>query len=143
MKNVIMNRENLIKNLKEVLEKEEEILFAYLYGSYAYDSVLPESDIDIAVFLKPSDIKKYLEIEKKILSSLIDKFHSDRIDLRILNGLPLLHQYNILKDGIPIFIRDEQARVDFDTRVMIRFFELKPYLEEYREMLYMRIKKGI
>jgi len=27
--------------------------------------------------------------------------------------------------------------------VMNRFFELKPYLDEYREMLFLRIKAGI
>lgn len=143
MNKKIENRAHLIKIMKRVFEAEEEILFAYLYGSYVHGPLLPESDIDVAIYLRPSDINKYLDIEKKILSTLIDKIHYDKIDLRILNTLPLLHQYYVLKEGIPIFIRDEQARVDFDTNVMIRYFKLKPYLEEYREMLFQRIKQEI
>jgi hypothetical protein len=57
--------------------------------------------------------------------------------------LPLLLQYHVLKEGIPILIKDEQGRIDFETMVMNRFFELKPYLDEYREMLFLRIKAGI
>lgn len=52
-----MNREKLITVLKEILEKEKEILFAYLYGSYALNFIHSKRDIDIAVYFKPSDIK--------------------------------------------------------------------------------------
>ncbi len=143
MKNEIKKRDILLKTLKEVMEKEEDVLFAYLYGSYAYGVVHSESDIDVAVYLKPSDIKEYLNKEKRILSALIDRLHTDRIDLRILNVSPLLLQYHVIKEGIPILIKDEQERIDFETRVMNRFFELKPCLDEYREMLFLRIKAGI
>ncbi len=143
MKYGIENRNILFKILKEVMEGEEGVLFAYLYGSYACGDVDSESDIDVAVYLTPSDIKEYLEKEKRILSALIDKIHTDRIDLRILNVLPLLLQYRVLKEGIPIFIKEEHERIDFETRVMNRFFELKPYLDEYREILFLRIRSGI
>jgi predicted nucleotidyltransferase len=143
MKNGVGNGEILLKALREAIEEEEGVLFAYLYGSHAYGDVHSESDIDVAVYLKPSDMKEYLEKEKRILSALIDRVRTDRIDLRILNVMPLVFQYNVLKDGTPILIKDEQARVDFETRVMNRFFELKPYLDEYKEMLISRIRAGI
>lgn len=143
MKDGIKKRNILIKALREVMEREESILFAYLYGSHVYDSVHSQSDIDVAIYLTPSDMKGYLEKEKRILSTLIDHIQTDRIDLRILNVLPLVMQYNVLKDGTPILIKDEQSRVDFETGVMNRYFELKPYLDEYKEMLLKRIRAGI
>jgi len=72
-----MKKENLITALKEIMEKETEILFAYLYGSYAHNVIHSRSDID------------------------------------------------------------------FETMVMNRFFELKPYLDEYNRMLLQRIKAGV
>jgi hypothetical protein len=137
-------KESILLNiLKEVLEKDEDILFAYLYGSLVFNSIHPESDIDVTVYLKPSDIKEYIKKEEELLATLITKLHNDKIDLRILNTSPFLLQYNIIKEGIPILIRDEAERVDFETRVMNRFFELKPYLNEYERMLSLRIKTGI
>ena len=47
---------------------------------------------------------------------------------------------NVLKEGTLILSRDEMERVEFETSVMLRFFELKPYLDEYRMMLSERIK---
>ena len=137
------NRTEIFDILKEVMEKDKEVLFAYLYGSYAQDSIHFESDIDVAVYLKSADLKRYSKKEEELTIELVTRIHKDRIDLRILNVLPLLLQYHVLKDGIPIFVRDDKERVDFETRVMNRFFELKPYIDEYHRMLSLKIKAGI
>jgi hypothetical protein len=39
-------------------------------------------------------------------------------------------------------VRDEAERVGFEIKVMNRFFELKPHLDEYRQMLSSRIRSG-
>ena len=51
--------ENLLI-LKKGLEKERDILFAYIFGSRATGKVHPESDLDIAVYLK-EPLKDYTE----------------------------------------------------------------------------------
>ena len=133
----------LINILKRVLEKDQDILFAYLYGSHIYGITHLESDVDVAIYLKDSDIKGFVEKEQKLTSGLVNELHTDKIDLRILNISPILLQYEILKNGIPILIRDEKERGDFETRVMNRYFELKPHLDEYQRMLTLRIKAGV
>jgi len=137
------NKTDLFVILKQVMEKDEDVLFAYLYGSHVHDSIHFESDIDVAVYLKPSNIKKFIKKEEELTTLLITQLHSDKIDLRILNSSPFLLQYKIIKEGILIFVRDEPERVDFETKVMSRFFELKPYFDEYKQMLSLRIKTGI
>lgn len=112
----------LLKNLKEAMEGDEEILFAYLFGSHTYRSIPYGSDIDVAVYLTPSDMKQYVKKEEQLASRLTAQLHHDRIDLRILNVSPFLLQYNVIKEGILFFVRDARERVDFETRVMNRFF---------------------
>jgi predicted nucleotidyltransferase len=131
---------DLTQRLREFLQDVKGISFAYLYGSAAYDPPPPGGDIDIAVYLKPSDMGEYIKKEDELTTLLISKLGTDDIDLRILNVLPLVLQHSILKEGILILSRDETERVEFETSVMIRFFELKPYLEEYRTMLSERIR---
>ncbi len=143
MKDKKKDKNILLKAIKDVIEGEESVLFAYLYGSLAHSASHSESDIDVAVYLTLSDMKGYLEKEKRIFSALVDHIHTDRIDLRILNVLPLVLQYNVLKEGIPILIKDEQSKIDFETEVMNRYFELKPYLDESKEMLFKRIREGL
>ncbi len=133
-------KNGILSILSQVMEKEGEVLFAYLYGSYAHSPAPSGGDIDVAVYLNPSDIKTYITKEEELTSILATKLHNDKVDLRILNVAPFLLQYNVIKDGFPFFVRGAQEKVDFETRVMERFFELKPYLDEYRQMLALRIK---
>ncbi|MDI7258307.1 MAG: nucleotidyltransferase domain-containing protein [Thermodesulfobacteriota bacterium] len=137
------NKSILLNVLKKVLEKDEDILFAYLYGSRVNSPTHLESDIDIAIYLRPSEMKGFIEKDKKLTSMLITELRTDKIDLRILNVAPFLLKYKIIKEGVPIVIRDEVERVDFETRVMNKFFELKPYLDEYQQMLSLRVKTGV
>ena len=41
-----------VENISKILEKEPDILFAYLFGSHAKNTVHKKSDMDIAVYLK-------------------------------------------------------------------------------------------
>lgn len=138
-----MNRQKIIKTLRKTLGRDKEILFAYLYGSYAADDAYFGSDIDVAVYLKPSSMVYYMKKEKELTFALAKTLHRDDVDLRILNVLPFLMQYKVLKEGMLLVLRDELERVDFDTRAMNRYFELKPYLEEFDRMLTLRIEAGI
>jgi predicted nucleotidyltransferase len=128
----IQHLATLTERLKQSLEHDKDILFAYVYGSAVYDPELPGGDIDLAVYLKPSDMKEYIKKEAALTAFLISRLDTDQIDLIL--------QYGILKEGILVLSRDETERVDFETSVMIRFFELKPYVDEYRLMLSQRIR---
>jgi hypothetical protein len=126
---------SLIHQLRKLLQPDTDILFAYLYGSFVTDPDLLGSDIDVGVYLKHWDLNAYVKKEEQLTVLLVSRLHNDRIDLRIINTLPLLLKYSILRDGILVFSRDERERVDFETTSMIRFFELKPSLDEYNRIL--------
>ncbi len=131
---------SLCEGIRKALLHQEDVLFAYLLGSAARGDTTPQSDIDIAVYLRPSTTEWYLKREADLTANLISALRRAEIDLRILNAVPLVFQHEILKGGTLLFCRDELERVDFETRVMLRYFELKPYIEEYRSLLIQRIK---
>ncbi|MCX9014360.1 MAG: nucleotidyltransferase domain-containing protein [Candidatus Methanoperedens sp.] len=45
-----------MEEIKKVLENEADVLFAYLFGSYARGTQGKTSDIDIAIYLRDVDI---------------------------------------------------------------------------------------
>jgi len=44
-------RETIISSLKRVCEEDPNVRMAFLFGSFASERDIPESDIDIAVYL--------------------------------------------------------------------------------------------
>ena len=132
-------------SLRKLEEKSCEVfstspvLFAYLYGSYARDEALPQSDIDIAVFVSGDfSQKEYAELELD-LSIELDKLDlGAETEVRIMNKLPLLMKGEILTEGQLIFCRDDSTRVEFETITRDEYFDFLPLHHQYQKAYFNR-----
>ena len=53
-----------IKALKKFLSKDKEVLFCYLFGSQVTKNSIPESDVDLAIYLavnKNKNLSNFIE----------------------------------------------------------------------------------
>ncbi|MFA5431477.1 MAG: nucleotidyltransferase domain-containing protein [Candidatus Paceibacterota bacterium] len=126
-------REQLISDLKEFFSKREDVVFAYLFGSIAYNNYNSKSDIDVAVFLKTN--KDLFDERINLIVELEKKFKRDA-DVVILNSVKnVFLRYVIFREGILLFKRDEEQRVNFELRAMREYFDYAPYIKMYKEKL--------
>jgi len=91
--------------IRAVLKKKhEEILFAYLHGSFVKKDAF--HDIDVAIYLKrmPASV---LEYELQMETDLLEALRKYIVDVRVLNGAPLSFKYNVIKDGIVLLSKDD------------------------------------
>lgn len=121
-------KEAIEKALKKVLEKHAEISFAYLHGSFTKKQGF--KDIDIAVYLieTPSSI---LDYELKLETELMQAAVHYQVDVRVLNASPLSFRYNVIKEGIPLIVRDDDKRAEFQEATLIDYFDFAPYRKMY------------
>ena len=123
----VLAREGLIAKLCRTLPsilKHHPIRLAYLYGSAVTGEVTPFSDVDIALVIQ--DNLTPLERLKLILHIQVDLAdHCDipDADVRIINDAPLVFRGRVISDGILMYARDEQGRIDFETSTRIRYFD--------------------
>lgn len=130
-----MDKETIIKKAAAALKDEQEVLFAYLYGSVVDRKTHIASDIDIGVFLRPTTVKNMLNTEAKLDSKLATIMNSKKTDLVIINKAPLVIQFNIITSGEVAFSRAEETRIEFETETLYRYFDLKPFLDEEKNLL--------
>jgi predicted nucleotidyltransferase len=98
MKNKLIQKMNSMDN----------ILFAYLFGSYAENKADVHSDVDIAVYMKDISLDNQLEVNFE-LSKLLKK----DVDLVVLNSVKNLFLLeSIFQKGI--LLKDSQNRLDFE-----------------------------
>ncbi|MCZ7403785.1 MAG: nucleotidyltransferase domain-containing protein, partial [Candidatus Methanoperedens sp.] len=94
-----------MENIAKVLEKEPEILFAYIFGSYAKGVQNEKSDIDIAVYLKDENILEKDPLFPSRLAIKVEKILAEKkiVDVRVLNGSTLRFKNQVLRYGKLLF----------------------------------------
>jgi predicted nucleotidyltransferase len=117
------------ERVRHFLGQREEILFAYLHGSFIGGDF---RDIDIAIFLTERGKREALEYELNLESELKD-LTGFSADVRALNHSPLSFRFNVIKNGILLFSRDEVARSDFECLSIVEYHDLDFHRKRYRE----------
>jgi uncharacterized protein YutE (UPF0331/DUF86 family)/predicted nucleotidyltransferase len=96
----MMLKDEIMRRVIRVLERDENVLLAYLFGSTARDATQPVSDLDIAVLLKDNSFEKQADILWRIAKA--SHTSEDRIDLVDLSRAGPHLKYNILREGIKL-----------------------------------------
>lgn len=109
---------SLISNL---FNRDKEVVFVYLYGSFIGDG--PFRDIDIFVYLRNGEdpFADAVRIKEKVFDALVhagfDKFDIDDIDVRVINDSPYYFAIDLLSDGLLIVDNDPELRTDYIEQV--------------------------
>jgi predicted nucleotidyltransferase len=129
-------KKKIADNLKAVLLKKDEIIFAYLQGSFLDGFLF--NDIDIALYLDPKKIppgkeSDYCELLSIELSGVIGFV----ADVHIMNHAPVGFQHSVFKHGELLFSKDDELRSDLIEETSLEymdFYELS--LEYIRDIVY-------
>ena len=108
----------MFKEIEEIFRKHGVVL-AYLFGSRAKGLERKDSDYDIAVLFNRNvtimdEIKLALDIADKL------KLPVEMIDITALNKADLLFKARILREGIPIYISDEDIRRKWERKTYLK-----------------------
>lgn len=127
-----MNRVEIERRVREIVEaRPRGIAAAYLFGSVAADRARAESDLDVAV-LYSTDPPATLDGLGFDLAGEIELAIGRSVDIVVLNGAPVDLAHRVLRTGSLIIDPDRRARVAFEVRTRNEYWDLEPYLLEYR-----------
>ena len=104
-------RDQIVQEITDLLSAEEQIVFAYLHGSF--QEGLPFRDIDLAVFITDNLPKEQLDYELK-LEEKIEHNIKLPVDLKVINNAPPTFCYMVIKKGQELLVRDDSKRVDLE-----------------------------
>ncbi|MFP3946372.1 MAG: nucleotidyltransferase domain-containing protein [Archaeoglobaceae archaeon] len=133
-----MKLDELKRAAQEIFSQREEVITAYIYGS----SLHTESyeDIDIGLFIEDEFSADAL-YEARIAGELERKLKED-FDVRILNDRPVRFLYSLLKNCQILYCKDESKRIDFESKVMVKYLDIKPHHQYYEKMRRQRYVNG-
>lgn len=136
---LVLDRDDIVRKVADLLQQTPQVLFAYLFGSYAAGSPHRGSDIDIAVYLRP-DLDKMERFRLRLLiADLLSDLFGLKVDLIDLAAAPLSLQHCILRQKILILERDIRSRTSFEVASRREYFDLQRVLERRSEALINRV----
>lgn len=130
-------KDRLFSQTREVLNREAQIMFAYLHGSLLEDGGF--NDIDLAVYLDRSCLpteKELFQYGLALSVSLDTTLRNEyETDVQVLNIAPLSFQFGVITTGELLFSRDEDQWVEFEVRVRNLYFDFLPHAEFYYQKI--------
>lgn len=117
----------------------DETTLAFIFGSRASCRARASSDWDIAVYFRP---KEYGELEtesdyageKGMWSDLVDIVGSDSVDLVILNRARPPLVYDVLREGLPLTIKDRRLYIDLLNKSSYEAMDWWQLVSEFQEI---------
>ena len=121
-------RERVVNKISSYLvERHEEIIAVYLFGSF--NAAEAFSDIDLAILVdSPLDDPLFIEID---LETELEKIVKYRLDVRILNKAPLSFCREVIRSGIVIVDRRPNSRADFQGKILKKYSDFMPFRRRY------------
>ena len=128
---VLASDNRLIEQLRELLDRQPGIACAYLFGSVARGEASASSDVDLAVLLEQPAADTLRGPLARLRLDLEDTLGRP-VDLVAMETAPpdLIHR--VLRDGVLLVDRNPNQRIAFEVRARNEYFDLLPYLAEYR-----------
>lgn len=116
------------RKITEALKKREEIIFAYLHGSFLEERF---RDVDVAIYLNTDkkNVLYALNLERELEEGV-----GVPVDVRILNNAPLSFRFRVIEQGVLLFSKDEERRSDFESLTMAEYHDFNFYREIYRRV---------
>jgi predicted nucleotidyltransferase len=130
----VETREHVIAAIKNVLESDQRVVFAYVYGSFARAESF--RDIDIGIYLRDPEENPFavsFDLKERISRSLRGSgivADADLFDVRIINNAPFTFLKRIFTEGILLVDRDPDRRTDLIEFVSLKYRECTGLLAE-------------
>lgn len=121
-------KQQLCDRLAALLSKKEEILFAYIFGSFLRGAF---RDIDIGIFLQEGSSGRAAPLRYETALEL-EESTGVPVDVRVLNTAPLPFAYSVLQSGEVLVSRDERVRCEFVCRIYAEYHDFAYYRKRYQ-----------
>ncbi len=121
-----LEKEKVKEIISNILKRKDEILFSYILGSFLENGF---KRIDTAVYLK--DVERFLKYELSLEREIEDAINFP-VDVMIFNHALLSFRFNVIKNGLLPFSKDENIVCDFESLSIVEYHDLDYLMNDYR-----------
>lgn len=111
----------MLERLKRQAAVWPELKLAVLFGSTARGQARPKSDVDLGVLLDPYSPELRFQVEAEL-----GRAAGRPVDVVLLDDAPPLLRFEIAREGVLLFQREDHRWTDFKTKAMVDWWDWAP-----------------
>jgi uncharacterized protein len=120
-----MEKLRIQNSIKSILELDNNVVFAFLFGSTARNDVHYGSDIDIAIYFNEDQTLQAIGNLNLILEEAVN-YKTDLVELNNLDKNNPILAYSIVSEGIIIINKDTNLFNRYKRSVLLHYLDFKP-----------------
>ena len=137
-----MLKMEVIQKIQNYFFQKPEVVAVYLYGSQARGEAKETSDIDLGVVLKGKKPDTTLAIPQVEFSQELTTHLDKKVEVQDLVSCSLEFSHRVLAEGKLLYSGEERKRIEFETTVIRKYFDMKQTFDEYYKNLSEIAQKG-
>jgi predicted nucleotidyltransferase len=129
---------DLMDRLQSKIAALPAVRLAVLFGSTARGEARLRSDVDLGVLLDPDtrDLRIHVEAE-------LGRAAEREVDVIFLGDAPPLLRFEISRDGVLLFEREDGLWTDFKVRAMVDWWDWAPYARMFTAAAVRRLREQV
>lgn len=112
---------DMLEQLGQRAEAWPELKLAVLFGSTARGEARPRSDVDLGILLDPYSVELRFRVEADL-----GRAAGRPVDVILLDGAPPLLRFEIAREGILLFQREDHLWTGFKAKAMVDWWDWAP-----------------
>ena len=114
------------ERIRQIFQDRPEIVAVYLFGSFDTPWEREDSDVDLALLIRPEVWASQSQNLRKEYDRLAPSISPRPVQLVVLNSAPLVLRWEVFRKGRLLWCRDERYRKTFLIQSMLEYLDFQP-----------------
>lgn len=119
------DKKEIMSDIGELISRFDDVEVAYVFGSFIQSDEF--NDIDVALLIS-KELNPYvrfkfaMEVARELERRIKPRFE---FDVKILDYSPTEFQYEVLKKGKVVFLRERSKKVEYESELISNYLDFR------------------
>ena len=133
------DKKEVMNKIGKIISEVDYVSAAYVFGSYVHNDDFNDIDVALLISREPDPYKRFkfeMMVARELERQIKPRFE---FDVKILNHSPIEFQYEVLKKGKAVFLRDRTENVEYESETISNYLDFQTTAEYLNKKFLARV----
>ena len=133
------DKKEVMNKIGKIISEVDYVSAAYVFGSYVHNDDFNDIDVALLISREPDPYKRFkfeMMVARELERQIKPRFE---FDVKILNHSPIEFQYEVLKKGKAVFLRDRTENAEYESKTISNYLDFQTTAEYLNKKFLARV----